>query len=82
MVELVDTQDLGSCAFGRAGSSPVTRTQFFPEIAGVFFGDSGFIFPNLLLNDLYTRDLRCTFERTQIGHVSETGIFHHRDRLT
>ena len=26
MVELVDTQDLGSCAARRVGSSPTTRT--------------------------------------------------------
>ena len=26
MVELADTQDLGSCASQRAGSTPVTRT--------------------------------------------------------
>ena len=26
MVELADTQDLGSCAHKRAGSTPVTRT--------------------------------------------------------
>ena len=26
MVELADTQDLGSCASRRAGSTPVTRT--------------------------------------------------------
>lgn len=27
MVELVDTQDLGSCAARRVGSSPTTRTK-------------------------------------------------------
>ncbi len=27
MVELVDTQDLGSCAFGREGSSPFSGTS-------------------------------------------------------
>ena len=27
MVELADTQDLGSCAHKRAGSTPVTRTK-------------------------------------------------------
>ncbi|VXB49389.1 hypothetical protein ARTHRO9AX_180203 [Arthrobacter sp. 9AX] len=27
MVKLADTQDLGSCAFGRGGSSPPLRTQ-------------------------------------------------------
>lgn len=27
MVELVDTMDLGSIAYGRAGSSPVTPTK-------------------------------------------------------
>ena len=27
MVELVDTQDLGSCAARRVGSSPTTRTM-------------------------------------------------------
>ncbi len=27
MVELADTQDLGSCASQRAGSTPVTRTK-------------------------------------------------------
>ena len=27
MVELVDTQDLGSCAVRRVGSSPTTRTM-------------------------------------------------------
>ena len=27
MVELADTQDLGSCAVMRAGSSPVIRTK-------------------------------------------------------
>ena len=27
MVELVDTQDLGSCAARRVGSSPTTRTR-------------------------------------------------------
>ena len=29
VVELADTQDLGSCALWRAGSSPVIRTQEF-----------------------------------------------------
>ena len=30
VVELVDTQDLGSCAFGREGSSPFFGTQEYP----------------------------------------------------
>ena len=30
MVELADTQDLGSCAHKRAGSTPVTRTKQLP----------------------------------------------------
>ncbi|CDK01281.1 hypothetical protein MIC448_530061 [Microbacterium sp. C448] len=29
VVELADTQDLGSCAFGRVGSSPTFRTGRF-----------------------------------------------------
>ena len=28
VVELADTQDLGSCAFGREGSSPFSGTRF------------------------------------------------------
>lgn len=37
MVELVDTQDLGSCAVRRVGSSPTTRTKTkAPVKAGVF----------------------------------------------
>ena len=31
MVKLADTQDLGSCAEKRAGSSPVIRTKEIPE---------------------------------------------------
>ena len=32
MVELVDTQDLGSCAARRVGSSPTTRTITEPTV--------------------------------------------------
>ena len=32
MVELVDTQDLGSCAARRVGSSPTTRTKTEPTV--------------------------------------------------
>lgn len=28
MVKLADTQDLGSCAFGRGGSTPPFRTSY------------------------------------------------------
>ena len=27
---MADTQVLGTCVFGRAGSSPASRTQLFP----------------------------------------------------
>ena len=37
MVELADTQDLGSCASQRAGSTPVTRTK--PEKSEPNFPD-------------------------------------------
>ncbi len=31
MVKLVDTQDLGSCDFGRGGSSPPIRTSLMKK---------------------------------------------------
>ncbi len=34
MVELADTQDLGSCANRHAGSTPVTRTKKRLELKG------------------------------------------------
>ena len=39
MVKLADTQDLGSCAEKRAGSSPVIRTiAFYPSKYDVYWG--------------------------------------------
>ncbi len=40
VVELADTQDLGSCALWRAGSSPVIRTQWREAEPGVLFQES------------------------------------------
>ena len=40
VVELADTQDLGSCARWRAGSSPVIRTQWREAEPGVLFQES------------------------------------------
>ena len=37
MVELADTQDLGSCASQRAGSTPVTRTIIKNAVSGIGF---------------------------------------------
>ena len=43
MVKLADTQDLGSCAFGRGGSSPPLRTAVIDgEIPG--YGPGFFLF--------------------------------------
>ena len=53
MVELVDTQDLGSCAARRVGSSPTTRTitleqDFLGEILALKFFRSKIITLQLL----------------------------------
>lgn len=41
VVELVDTQDLGSCAFGREGSSPFSGTTSGSyDVASVSMGSS------------------------------------------
>ena len=38
MVKLADTQDLGSCAERRAGSSPVTRTNQKQAVYRIYAG--------------------------------------------
>ena len=60
MVELVDTQDLGSCAVRRVGSSPTTRTMtleqdFLREILALkFFGDK--IIKSKIIHNTQTGD--------------------------
>ena len=41
MAELADAQDLGSCVFWRAGSTPVTRSKVESRLLSHFYGLAG-----------------------------------------